>query len=180
MLDSRHDFGLVNRLSAQAFGQPGQRTFRVLAANEREAAALWLEKGELAALGSAIEGQLGRLRASRRLPRPSAPDPAAAFEGEPAVDFHVGQLALGFDEREGLFVLLAYTAEDVEQDRPSFSCQATPRQFQALAEEIARVVASGRPICPLCHLPIDATGHVCVKSNGHTKQPIPPVQTDEE
>lgn len=180
MPDSRHDYGPVNRLQAEAFGAPGQRTFRVLVANEVEAASLWLEKEQLAALGRAIETQLRRLRALRAERHAGAPDANRAYTGEPTLEFKIGQLALGFDEREAVFLLLAYTMEDEEPDRPTFSCQATPQQFRALAEEIARVVAAGRPTCPLCGLPIDPTGHICARANGHLKEPIPPVPNDEE
>ncbi len=176
----RHDFGLVSRLEAQAFGVPGQRTFRLFAANTSQAAALWMEKEQLASLGRAIEGQLARLRALRSLREVNAPDAATAYTGDPAVDFRIGQLALGYDDREGTFLLLAYSAEDEEQDQPTFSCQATAGQFRELAEAIARVVSAGRPLCPLCHLPIDPAGHICARSNGRLKQPIPPLQTDEE
>lgn len=180
MADSRHDYGLVIRIQAQAFGDPGRRTFRVLVTGAAAAAALWMEKEQLAALGKAIEAQLSRLRALRADPDLPAPDPAGAFTGEPTVDFRVGQLALGFDEREGMFLLYAYTADDEDADRPTFSCQAVPGQFQALVEEIERVVKSGRPTCPLCGLPMDPAGHACVRANGHLKQPLPPLQTDEE
>ena len=180
MAESRHDFGLVNRIEAQAFGIPGQRTFRVFAANTSEAAALWMEKTQLAALGDAIEKQLARLKALRVNRDIPAPESSEGFGGDPAVDFRVGQLALGFDEREGVFLLLAYTVEDEDQDRPTFSCQATPRQFQALGQEIERVVSAGRPNCPLCGLPMDPAGHACPRTNGHLKQPIPPVQANDE
>ena len=30
-----------------------------------------------------------------------------------------------------------------------------------------RVIAGGRPICPLCGSPIEPEGHMCPKSNGH-------------
>lgn len=180
MPESRHDYGPVNRLAAEAFGEPGGRTFRVLAANATHAASMWLEKEQLAALGRAIEAQLSRLRALRADPTRSAPDPAGAYTGDPSLDFRIGQLALGFDEREGVFLLLAYRVEDEDQDRPTFSCQATPQQFQALAEEIVRVVSAGRPNCALCGLPMDPGGHACARMNGHLKQPIPPVQSDEE
>ncbi len=180
MPDSRHDFGLISRLQAQSFGQPGQRTFCVAAANDTEAATLWLEKEQLAALGQAIETQLGRLRSARSSRAVTAPDPTTAYSGDPTVDFRIGQLALGFDEREGVFLLLAYRVENEEQDRPSFSCQATADQFRALAEQIVQVVAAGRPNCPLCGLPMDPAGHACPRTNGHLKQAIPPVQDDDD
>jgi uncharacterized repeat protein (TIGR03847 family) len=32
-----------------------------------------------------------------------------------------------------------------------------------------RVVAAGRPPCPLCGLPLDPSGHVCPRQNGHRR-----------
>jgi uncharacterized repeat protein (TIGR03847 family) len=179
MPDSRHDYGPVNRIEGEAFGEPGKRTFRVYVANETDAAALWMEKEQLAALGRAIETQIGRLRAPRGRREPAAPSPASAYSGAPSLDFRVAQLALGFDEREGAFLLLAYTPEDEDPDKPAFSCQATPGQFRALAEQIQRVVSAGRPTCPLCAQPMDPAGHPCARANGHLKQPIPPVEDDD-
>ena len=41
------------------------------------------------------------------------------------------------------------------------------------------IIAGGRPLCPLCQLPMDASGHMCVRTNGHSQQPIPQ-ETDED
>jgi uncharacterized repeat protein (TIGR03847 family) len=178
MPDSRHDYGPVNRIEAEAIGEPGQRTFRVLTANEIEAASLWLEKQQLAALGNAIQEQLSRLKALRMAKEIPAPEPAQAYQGEPTLDFRVGQMALGFDERQGFFLLLVYAVEDDAEGRPTFSCQATPDQLRGLADAIEQVVMAGRPLCPLCGEPMDTSGHQCIRANGHRKQPVPPL-TDE-
>ena len=180
MPESRHDYGPVNRIEAEAFGEPGQRTFRVFTANEIEAASLWLEKQQLATLGRAIEEQLGRLKALRISPEAPGPDETLAYQGEPTLDFRVGQMALGFDERQGLFLLLVYAVGDEDENRPTFSCQATPEQLRVLAERIETVVASGRPLCPLCGEPIDRGGHHCIRANGHSKRPIPPLAEESE
>ncbi|MHB8341348.1 MAG: DUF3090 family protein [Mycobacteriales bacterium] len=42
-----------------------------------------------------------------------------------------------------------------------------PPGARAFVERAARVVAAGRPPCPLCGLPLDAAGHVCPRLNGH-------------
>lgn len=179
MPESRHDYGTVNRIQAEAIGVPGQRKFCLNVANSSDAATLWLEKEQLAALGRAIETQFSRLRALRANRDLPTPDPADAYTGEPRVELRVGQLALGFDERKGLFLLLVYSVDDEDDERPSLSCEATPRQFEALAQEIARVVAAGRPICPLCGQPVDPQGHACARTNGHLKQQIPPLPSDD-
>jgi uncharacterized repeat protein (TIGR03847 family) len=180
MPESRHDYGPVNRIEAEAFGEPGQRTFRVFTANETEAAALWLEKEQLRALGRAIEEQLSRLKALRMNTEASGPEVALAFAGDAGLEFRVGQMALGYDERQSLFLLLVYAVDDDEEGRPTFSCQATPGQLRTLAERIEDVVNAGRPLCPLCGEPIDRAGHACIRTNGHRTQPVPPLTAEDE
>jgi uncharacterized repeat protein (TIGR03847 family) len=41
---------------------------------------------------------------------------------------------------------------------------STARSF---VERAARVVASGRPPCPMCGQPLDPQGHICPRRNGH-------------
>jgi uncharacterized repeat protein (TIGR03847 family) len=179
MPESRHDYGPINRIEAESIGEPGQRTFRVYTANEIEAASLWLEKEQLRALGRAIEEQLSRLKALRIDRDLPSPDPALSYTGDPTLDFRIGQMALGFDERQGLFLLLVYAVEDNDESRPTFSCQATPEQLRSLSERIEVVVNAGRPLCPLCGEPMDRAGHQCIRANGHRKQPVPPLLDDE-
>jgi uncharacterized repeat protein (TIGR03847 family) len=38
---------------------------------------------------------------------------------------------------------------------------------RAFIRRAQRLVAAGRPPCPLCGLPLDASGHVCPRQNGH-------------
>jgi uncharacterized repeat protein (TIGR03847 family) len=38
---------------------------------------------------------------------------------------------------------------------------------RSFVERAVRVVASGRPPCPLCGQPLDPTGHLCPRRNGH-------------
>lgn len=38
---------------------------------------------------------------------------------------------------------------------------------RSFVERAARVIASGRPPCPLCGQPLDPQGHICPRRNGH-------------
>ena len=59
-------------------------------------------------------------------------------------------------------------AEDIPADGPGvLRVRITPGAARAFAQRAAKVVAAGRPPCPLCGLPLDTDGHICPRQNGH-------------
>jgi uncharacterized repeat protein (TIGR03847 family) len=87
------------------------------------------------------------------------------------VDYQIGQLSMGLYREEATIVvntLPAMGGEATEDDAISFAIGYD--DASELREEIKRVVAAGRPPCPLCGGPLDATGHICPKRNGHHPQ----------
>lgn len=179
MFDAQYVFGPATRLQAQAVGEPGHRTFRLLVeSDDGRAAALWVEKEQLQALGLAVEQLLAEFQGSSGARSPRQPA-VETFPPNPTVDFKVGRLALGQDESElesgPRYVLLVYDLEgsgSEEEDpgqRATFVCRATREQLRILTRGIADVVAAGRPRCPLCGEPMDSKDkpHGCVRSNGY-------------
>ena len=163
-----HDMGDVDEIDVEAIGQPGQRTFRLVAERGPETASLWLEKEQLQALGLIIDQHIARLsrgRAPRETPLLTL---AARFPSSASVDFKVGRMALGYDTERRRFVFSAYDIEDPEQEKPRFSCAAGRSQVAALSMKIMDVIAAGRPRCPLCGAPIEGK-HVCPGANGHVQ-----------
>jgi len=43
----------------------------------------------------------------------------------------------------------------------------SPDTARAFVARASRVVAAGRPPCPLCGAPLDPQGHICPRRNGH-------------
>ena len=180
--EAQYAFGPATRLQAQAIGEPGHRTFRLLVeSDDGRAAAMWVEKEQLQALGLAIEQLLAEFQGKSGA-RPPRQPPIDTFPPNPTVDFKVGRLALGQDESElesgPRYVILVYDlegsgAEEEETTSPAtFATRATREQLRALSRNIAEVVAAGRPRCPLCGDPMDGgdKAHYCVRSNGHRTQ----------
>lgn len=166
------DLGALVRVEGEAIGQPGQRRFRLcLLANDGRAAACWMEKEQLAALGEAIETALRDQDFTYAAKELDDAGIAPPFPLNPMFDFRVGRLALGLNPGErNIFVTAGDTAEDEESSvevRGAFDYH----QAHELAAQIRTVVAAGRPPCPLCSAPMDPAGHFCVKKNGH-----PPAQ----
>jgi uncharacterized repeat protein (TIGR03847 family) len=165
------DFGEATSIDAEAIGPPGQRRFRLTVLSEERSASLWLEKEQLAALSTAIEQQLVRSDRRRRLTEPPPDDAPPPFPLNADVDLRVGQLALGYDEARSLFVVQAAAVDSESRERADFSCTANHRQARGLIQTISKLMASGRPTCPLCGAVIEGEHH-CPRSNGHAEVAI--------
>jgi uncharacterized repeat protein (TIGR03847 family) len=164
------DFGLARGIDSQVFGQPGQRTFRLrIVGAQSETASVWLEKEQMQALSLALKQMLGQLE--------YVAEPPLADVGEFPVaadhDVRVGRMGMGFNAPDRTVILYLYEAGLEDDDDPTVRVALTQEQCASLLAQLDEVIASGRPICPLCGSPIDADGHMCVRSNGHSKQPIP-------
>jgi uncharacterized repeat protein (TIGR03847 family) len=170
-----YDFGPVDALDAEGIGVPGKRTFRIRAWKDQATASLWLEKQQLLALSLALRQVMAQVGQN---PQPRPP-PTRPFPDHPTVDMKLGRLALGRDEGSDHLILWAHEAGSSEDAPPNFSCHFNWEQAQAFCEQAEAVFAAGRPICPLCGEPIDPDGHVCVRSNGHSRQEIPPLESGE-
>ncbi len=170
------DFGNALAIDAQAFGRPGQRTFRlrVMGAHE-EMAYLWLEKQHLQALDLAIMQILAQLDYGGDVPAPPTEFPPYAGH-----EFRVGRMAIGVDQADGTIVLHAFELGEEEDDQPALKVRLRAPQCAALDIQLKEIIAAGRPICRLCGASIDATGHTCVRANGHSRQPIPEEPPEEQ
>ena len=183
--DQRVDLGLVDSIQAETIGKPGQRTFNITARSSRGQAIVWMEKDQLLQLALAI-GQLSEDQ------KPS--DPPAAFvpeyahTGEPVnVEFKVGDMRVRYDTSTDVFTMEATDPGARDEDDGPEETQAERQaeeqvsvQFsfsrsgaRVLAEDGQRIVAAGRPRCPYCHSPIEPDGHMCPRSNGHSRTGIP-------
>ena len=162
------EFDRVELLTAGARGVPGRRTFFLLAGRENDVIRVWIEKGQLEALGEAIDQLIDQLPARAR---PGSVDPAQEASEEPDLrptEFRARSLALGYDRDRRLATLLINEhLDDNEVDAPAAQAWVTLAQLKALSQRIATVCASGRQPCPLCGLPLDPDGHVCPRTNGH-------------
>ena len=178
------ELGPVWLLGADAVGRPGQRRFRLFAQSARGSAILWMEKEQLNSLSLSLdhilaqltEGQVLRVEArAGEQPQPTKLPPD--FPKTPTHEFQVGQIKLGYDEDRDIFLLSTAPLEIElqpgqepqailrEEDVVSFLFDQ--REAQELSSSITTVVSAGRPLCPLCHAPLDGGPHACVKQNGH-------------
>jgi uncharacterized repeat protein (TIGR03847 family) len=177
-------FGEVQVLGTDAVGQPGQRRFRLFLRSGEGTAILWMEKEQLSGVAEALDrslaivsdGKILRVEASTKeksLPE-GIPDD---FPVTPTYEVQVGQMRLNFSEADELFSLYAaplsmIMGDDQEpqvvvDEENSILFLFNKEQAKRLASAIPQVLGAGRPVCPLCHQPLDGGPHACIKQNGH-------------
>jgi uncharacterized repeat protein (TIGR03847 family) len=178
----RYIFDPPERFAAGTVGEPGNRTFFLQAREGTRVISVVLEKAQVAVLAERLAVLLEELE--RRGIAVDAEDPADADTSpldEPLVEaFRAGSLTLGWDGGAGVVLVEARAQDengeaidpddddDEDEDGPDllrvrFSATAA----RTFVERAARVVASGRPPCPLCGNPLDPQGHICPRRNGH-------------
>ncbi len=92
-------------------------------------------------------------------------------------DFRVGAIALAWDHEGERVIIEAQEeseepleplADDVPDDGPAvLRVRITAEAARAFSRRAIKVVEAGRPPCPLCGQPLDPSGHVCPRQNGH-------------
>jgi uncharacterized repeat protein (TIGR03847 family) len=156
----------VDLIAVAAVGEPGQRSFFLIAKGAGRTLTLACEKAQLQALLARLQ-QLMQAQGIERPERSArATPPPKAEPGEP--DWQIAELGLGYHEGRGMFVLVASqaTAEAAEEEMASIRFWLSKAQVIALSRQAEKVLAAGRPLCPRCGLPMDPAGHPCPVMNG--------------
>jgi uncharacterized repeat protein (TIGR03847 family) len=164
--------------TADYVGEPGKRTFYLQARGEQGTSTFLLEKEQVALLAEKL-GQLLMTIDSTDTIRstPAKRDPALAM-GEPLEpEWRIGAMGLAYDDDEDRVVVLVQPVEEEEDQENAEVAEAEESegvrfvlrrdQARAFVLHAMAVVSEGRPLCMLCGLPIDPTGHACPASNGH-------------
>jgi len=163
---ARYELGKVFLVQAEAQGPPGHRYFRLILKSQGGSAYLWLEKEQLAELSVAM------LQLAKETPENNegVTEPPVELEaaGLTNLDFKAGRLAFGHNPETNMFIIDAHDPED-DSEEPTVRLWLTRSMISDFAKDGLEIVASGRPICPLCEKPINPDGHYCVRRNGHAR-----------
>jgi uncharacterized repeat protein (TIGR03847 family) len=177
------DLERVDRITAGAIGEPGERTFYLQARTGTELVTLMLEKQQVELLSASILDILSRV-GKETAEGPSEEELELEEPLEPV--WRVGRLSIGYEEERDRMVLeleeLVPEEEDEEEGEEEGEQEgvmpelpepdrirmwATREQMLALSRHGAAVAAAGRPRCEFCGNPIDPEGHTCPAMNGH-------------
>ncbi len=168
-----YDMKPVDFLLAAAVGPPGQRTFYLQVRKEQVLVTLSMEKEQVSLLATSVANLIEDIDDLPPVDSSTVPHQDLEQPVEPL--FHVGPMGLGYDHTQELFAVFMQgtgplqppSADADEEELPVVRIWATGSQMQAFSERALQVVEAGRPICPLCHEPINPEGHLCPRSNGH-------------
>jgi len=179
-----HVFRQPERFVAGTVGEPGDRSFYLQAIEDARTVSVLLEKQQVTVLAERVTALLQEV--ARRF-GPDVPTVAGDPDADPLAvpleeEFRVGTMGLGWDADSRTIVveLLAVSEEEVDESvvlddgdegPDALRVFLSPIQARAFAERAEKVVSAGRPPCPLCAEPLDATGHVCVRLNGYHRRP---------
>jgi uncharacterized repeat protein (TIGR03847 family) len=162
----------VDRFTAGAIGEPGQRVFFLQATVGTEIVTVQCEKTQVGALGDYLATLLADLPAPEVT---SVPDELELLDPIDPV-WIAGQIGVVFDATRDRMVVRVDELQPLEEDDEDADDAATfgmlrvaltRAQVHAFVVRAATLVAAGRPPCPLCGRPIDPEGHMCIKTNGH-------------
>ena len=165
--------GIVDELQVLTYGEPGQRTFNLTAYSERGSAIVWLEKEQLYNIAFSLGNALEQMDVDEEIADRYLPDIPHDSGGD--VDFKAARLAMQYDAGRKVFLFAAVgvsmdqiEAEVEEPDAVVLQFGFSHQQALYVARRGIEIVAAGRPICPYCHIAIDAPeDHMCERRNGH-------------
>ena len=163
------DFEEPDHFTAGAIGKPGERVFYLQAREKTVLVTLKCEKEQVRALAEYLSGLITKLGAPKgAIPTEMDLVPFA----EPA--WIVASMGVGYDEEHSRVVVDAHELFEEEEEGQrageepaSGRVRITPEQAQAFADRAKELMKGSRPNCPVCSGPMDPTGHVCPRSNGH-------------
>lgn len=176
-----YSFEPPERFVAGTVGVPGERTFFLQARGGGQLVSVVLEKVQVTLLAEKLEELLAE--AHRRFgvdvpEMPGSPDDNEPLDLPLDEEFRVGTLGLAWDGQSDTVVIEAIAVGEYEAEEPTeaelaeldrLRVRLTPAATQSFIARAKRLVQAGRPPCPLCGQPLEASGHLCPRHNGYRR-----------
>jgi uncharacterized repeat protein (TIGR03847 family) len=179
-------FDLPDRFATGTIGEPGNRAFFLQAREGSRVISVALEKAQVAVLAERLGLLLTELdrRGVGSSPASEAIEPDVRPLDEPLNEaFRATTLTLGWDVDNERILIEARSQSDADdeaeadevadiddedEDGPDLlRVRLSAGAARTFVERAYRVIRAGRPPCPLCGNPLDPSGHICPRKNGH-------------
>ena len=171
------DLDRVDRITADAIGEPGARTFYLQTRRAADLVTVLVEKAQVQLLAASVLDLLATIG----LETGTGPDENAMNLEQPFEPrWRAGRLSIGYEEDSDLFLLeIEEFQPELDEGDPELLLReeaetlrlwATRDQMFALSRHSAAVADRGRPACQFCGNPLDPEGHSCPAMNGHSKR----------
>ncbi len=172
-------FDRPGRFVAGTVGTPGERTFYLQAVDGPRIVSVSLEKQQVVILSDRLEQLLDEIVTRTGTALPAGDADNDALEQPVDEEFRVAAMGLAWDGDAGVVVIEAQAPvesteeaeqtllEDVEEGPDALRVLLEPGDARAFVDRARKLVAAGRPPCPLCGQPLNPSGHVCVRLNGY-------------
>ncbi len=157
-MNTNMDLTAPDRFSVGTRGPAGDRLFLLHFCQDRWQATVKVEKQQVAVLGSYLA------RIVHEIGRPGHLPDDLDFDANVEPDWTVGTIGVSYDKDADRLVVIVEEAGD---DGTVVRIAISREQAAAFAIRAASLVEAGRPLCPLCGLPLDPSGHNCPRTNGH-------------
>lgn len=173
------EFDPADGFTAGAMGQPGRRVFMLQATKGSQLYSWVLEKEQVVALARAsyeLLSQIGEHEMTKELlgkgplgaSTPAFEEMMALKPDQPAFRIDAATITMRYDDERNMIDVMFSEFTDNDTEMPaSVKISVKPRQLAAFGVQGMKVVAQGRPTCPLCGHPMEPEGHVCPATNGH-------------
>jgi uncharacterized repeat protein (TIGR03847 family) len=165
-MSTSYDLPSPDVFTAGAVGPPGQRVFFLQMREDDLSVTVRCEKQQVAALAEYFDGLLGDLE-----PAPyevSSADLELLLPVEAV--WTVGAIGVAYDEpADRIVVVLEEITDEEDEDligaTASVKIRLSRGQVSAFVRHSRDLVASGRPPCRFCGMPMDPDGHPCPRMN---------------
>ena len=173
------EFDPADSFTTGAVGEPGRRVFMLQATRGTQLYSWVLEKEQVVAMARAsyeLLSQIGEHEMTKELlgkgplgaSTPEFDQAMALKPDQPAFRVDGDTITMRYEQDRHMIELSFSETTETETELPAtVRIWITPRQLAAFGVQGMKIVAQGRPTCPLCGHPMEPEGHVCPASNGH-------------
>ncbi len=187
-----HPYDEPDRFVAGTVGQPGERAFFLQAREGNRITSVACEKQQVSVLAEHLDRVLDEVvrRSTGATDVPPSTDRARdtdPLDAPITEEFRVGTMTIAWDPAIDRVVIELFSNVDLEEaDEDAAETEDTDESDEINADEVFVVkitasyardfvaraqalVAAGRPPCPFCLQPLDASGHICPRANGYRR-----------